>query len=68
MVTMPKVGESMTLVATVKVTSCSESEREDSEPSRSISLQITDLGLEMPEMKSAPMDKAKVASALYGKE
>lgn len=65
MAMMPKVGESMELYATVKITSCNESERVGEEPARSVSLQITDLGLEMP--KAAPMDKAKVASALYDK-
>jgi hypothetical protein len=64
---LPKVGETMTLQATVKVTGCNESEREGEEPARSISLQITDLGLEAPEAKAAMMDKAKVAAALYDK-
>jgi len=64
---MPKVGETMTLQATVKITRCSEEEREGAEANRSISLQITDLGLETPEAKAAPMDKAKVAAALYDK-
>lgn len=64
---LPKVGATMTIQATVKVTRCSEEEREGAAPDRDISLQITDLGLEGVAEKAAPMDKAKVADALYGK-
>lgn len=63
---MPKTGETMTIQAVAKVTRCSEEEREGSEPSRSMSLQITDLGLDAPEKKREPIDKEATARALYG--
>lgn len=43
---MPKVGESMTMSCMVKVTRCSEEEREGGVPMRSMSLQITDMGMD----------------------
>jgi hypothetical protein len=42
---LPEVGEEMTLTATVKVTSVSSNETEGSNPSKSVSLQITDMAL-----------------------
>ncbi|BCS54780.1 capsid staple protein [Geobacter sp. SVR] len=63
---MQKVGDTMTIQAIVKVTGCSENEREGADPERSVSLQITDLGLEVPEQKKSPIDKAATAAALYG--
>jgi hypothetical protein len=64
---MPKTGGMMMVSCTVKVTQCGEEEREGAEPARNVSLQIIEMGMEKMEMKEAPMDKAKIASALYGK-
>lgn len=59
---LPKVGSTMTIQCTVKVTSCREEEREGAEPSRTVSMQITEIGTEAPAMS----DKEK-AGALYSK-
>jgi hypothetical protein len=65
---MPKTGETMMISCMVKVTQCGEEEREGEEPSRNVSLQIVEMGVEMPEMKKAPMDMNKAAAALYEKK
>lgn len=48
---LPQVGSSITLQAVAKVTGCNESEQEGGEKNRSVSLQITDLGIEGPKEK-----------------
>lgn len=63
---MPVTGTVVTLQATAKVTRCSEEEREGAEPSRSISLQITDLAFEQSAAERKPVDMAATAKALYG--
>jgi hypothetical protein len=63
---LPKVGDTMTLQAVVKVTSCSEEECQGEEPEMRMSLQITELGLEAAAKKREPMDKAAIAKSLYG--
>lgn len=50
---LPKVGATMMITATVKVTSCNENECEGEEPRRSVSLQITDMGMDT-DQKSSP--------------
>lgn len=59
---MPKVGTTITMQCTVKVTGCREEEREGGEAERSVSLQITEIGMDAPAMS----DKEK-AGALYSK-
>lgn len=66
MSSLPKVGETMTIQAVVKVTRCGEEEREGEDPCRSVALQITDLGIEAPEQKRVPIDKEATAKSLYG--
>ena len=56
----PEVGAELLLVARVEVTSVSSHESSESEPSRSVTLQITDLCVE----KTA----GKAADALYGED
>lgn len=59
---MPKVGSTLTIQCVVKVSGCREEEREGGEASRSVSLQIVDMGVEAPAMSSE-----EKAGALYGK-
>jgi len=47
---LPKVGQSLTIVATVKVTRCGEEEMEGKEVRRSMALQVTEMGLETGQM------------------
>lgn len=63
---LPKMGSSMTITAVAKVTRCSEEEVENGEPRRSVSLQITDIGIDIPEEKRT-VNMAETAAALYGK-
>ncbi len=58
---MPEVGSAMTLIAKVDVTSCAMNESKDGGKNRSLSLQITDLGL------SEDAD-GEAAEKLYGKD
>lgn len=67
MVDLPKVGTSLTIQAVVKVTRCGEEECQGEEPERSVSLQITDLGFEMPQQLRKPVNMAETAAALYNK-
>jgi hypothetical protein len=56
----PEVGVEMLLAAKVKVTSTSESKRDGSEEHRSISLQITDMGL------TPAADRKSTEDVLFG--
>lgn len=47
---LPKVGESLTIVAKVKVTRCGEEEMEGEEVRRNMALQVTEMGLETGQM------------------
>lgn len=58
---LPKVGARISLEAIATVESVSSSQRADGEKYRSVSLQITDLGLE------ALKTKAPLEDRLYGK-
>lgn len=62
MAEMPKIGSTMMMQCTVKVTGCREEEREGGEAERSVSMQIIEIGAEEPAMT----DKEK-AGAMYSK-
>lgn len=64
---MPGTGKTMTMTAVVKVTRCSEDEMEGEEPRRSMSLQITDMALEMPMEKRKAVDMSSAAAEIYRK-
>lgn len=54
--TLPKVGETMTIIAKVKVTSVSMHEGENRTKAKSVTLQITDAAVK----RDAPPDAAEV--------
>lgn len=58
---LPEIGEQMSLTATVKVTSVSSYDSEGGGSSKSVSLQITEMGLDDGKSTSA-------AEKLYGKK
>jgi hypothetical protein len=58
---LPEVGSTMTLMATVKVTSVSSRDEVDGDKRNSVSLQITAMGLE-----SDATDNTKKVEKLYG--
>jgi hypothetical protein len=58
---LPAVGETMVVMARVKVTSVSQYENEGSHKERSICLQITDMALGADQSAKAPAEKT-----LYG--
>lgn len=57
---LPKVGNSVTVMARAKVESVSERDSAGDGKRRSLELQITDIGFEMA--------KSKIGDLLYGKE
>lgn len=59
---MPKIGTTVSLMAHAKVVSCRSEEDQDGSADQSLSLQITDLGIE------SKMSESKKASILYGAE
>lgn len=58
---LPEVGSTMTLMATVKVTTVSSRDEVDGDKRNNVSLQITAMGLE-----SDKADNTKKAEKLYG--
>lgn len=55
---LPKVGSTTTMTANIKITSCNERDDQESGPSRSITIQITDLGIDLDFEEAEALKKA----------